>query len=144
MIQWFLNVILFIALVIPTGCFAETPAKVNIVFLEFYPTNDLKAGAAFEIVFNLKNTGGQPVNPYAEVTLYGDVYNEKGVSVLRILDKKYRIYNFWPGDEGGRQRLYIGALPKGKYSIRLNVSSFDRGKGVVLSEEKFELPVTIP
>jgi len=142
-IKWFLGAAVFVTFFVPHSWVFADAAKVQIQFVEFFPAKDLKEGAAFEIVFVLTNTGGEPINPYAEVTLYGSVLNQKNEQVFKLVDAKYRVYNLWPGDHSARERFYIGALPKGDYKLNVHASAFDRGKNRVISEDVFEMPFTV-
>ncbi len=137
-----ISLVLIIVSVLPCGVCSEGNSRVSVDFEEFIPS-ELQQGVPFELIFKLKNTGDEPITPYAEVTIYGKVYNGDGDSVLRVLDKKFRIYNFWPGDQSARQRLYIGSLEKGSYTLRLNINTYNRVKGMNVSQETLEMPLDV-
>ena len=130
-------------LLCPQTTIAEESAEISAFFIEFYPAARLQSEVPFEVIFKLRNTGEKPVNPYAEVTLSGSVYNEKDEAILRVTDKRYRAYNLWPGDETGRLRLYIGALKNGIYSLKIDVNAFNRGSNMNISNKPFELTLFI-
>jgi len=135
--------LIVVSLFLACNVYCDEPAKITLQFIEFFPVNNLQNEVPFEIIFKLKNTGGTPINPYAEVTLSGQVVDKKGEAVFRVVDKKYRVYNFWPGDQSGRLRFYVGSLTPGAYTIKLNINTFDRGKGVNISNEPFTMPITV-
>lgn len=120
----------------------EGPYKVVLEFLEF-STKTVQAGVPFEIIYKFRNAGAEPINPFAQMTLYGNVVDEKGNPVLRILDKQLNIYNLWPGEAGGAQRIYIGVLPKGKFTIKLHVNAYSKVKNKNLSNELFEKKIDV-
>ena len=133
---------LLAAVMLPQDGHCEHGGRISLNFVEFYPP-EVRADVPFEIIFKLANTGTQPATPYAEVTLSGEVLNEKGAQVLKPVDKKYNIYNFWPGDRSGKQRYYIGPLPSGEYKLRVDVNAFIRVKNVVVSNETFEMTIIV-
>ena len=59
------------------------------------------------------------------------------------VDKQYRIYNLWPGSQTPKEKFYIGVLQKGMYILKLNISAYNRTKGILLSRESFELDIVV-
>lgn len=107
---------------------AQAAAKVSLVLLEFDP-EELLAGAPFEIVFRLKNTGDEPITPFAEVTISGYIYDREGVEALRVIEKQFKVYNFWPDAQSGRHRMLIGPVAQaGIYTMDLNINVYNRVK----------------
>lgn len=116
--------------------------KVSIVEVGLVPPV-LQDNVPFEINFKFKNTGDKAIAPFGEVTISGQAYDSRGNPVLRIIDKKYRVYNFWPDDTSGKQRFYIGSLKKGAYTIKLVINTYDRTKVSNICQDAFELPVEV-
>ena len=122
--------------------YSADDARISIVLDSFSPPK-LQQGVPFEMIFKLKNSGTKAVTPSAEVTLYGDVYDSDRNPALRIVDKTYRVYNFYPGAVTGKQRLYIGSLRKGSYTIRLDITTYNRTKNAVVSQVKLDIPINV-
>ena len=122
--------------------FGEDVRKASFVLVEFYPAK-LQSMVPIEAIFVIKNTGNAPINPYAEVTLSGRVVTLKGDEVLRIVDKKYYVHNLWPGETTGKQRLYIGSVPSGEYTLELTVNAYNKVRGQNLSTEMVSFSLKI-
>ncbi len=119
-------------------------AEVSLEIVNFYPEEDIRQNVPFEIVFRISNTGEEAINPFAEVTLSGEVYTDDGESVLRLVDKKYRVYNLWPGETSGKLWFYVGALErKGIYKLKLRVNAYNLIKNKNLSNKKLEIPIYV-
>jgi len=116
--------------------------KVSLIFVQFYPEK-LSPSVSFEVYFVLRNTGSKAITPSAEVTVSGEVLDQKENIVYRIIDKRYFIYNFWPGDSSGKQRIYIGALKKGMFKLRLHVNAYNRAKSSNVSTETFDIDLNV-
>ena len=121
---------------------SDSGANVDVEFIEFIPSR-LSAGVPFEFIFRCRNTGNEPINPFAEVTLSGGVYDSDDKQILNAQDKKYRLYNFFPGDKSGRLRFYIGSLQKGSYMLKLNINAYSRTKQVNISNSTYSMPITV-
>ncbi len=132
-----------IILILAGLAFANGSARISFIFEGFYPVEKPKQGIPFEIVFRLKNSGDSPINPFADVSISGGIYDTKGDLVFRVTDRQYRIYNLWPQGQSPKQLFYIGNLTKGSYVIKLNIYAYNRIKGISISQEIFELNIDV-
>ncbi|MDD4202218.1 MAG: hypothetical protein PHQ52_01995 [Candidatus Omnitrophica bacterium] len=165
MSKYFLAVILVLFyLFFSHNSLAEDGPHVKFSFVEFFPEPTLRAGSYFEVVFRLKNDGNKPINPYAEVAVSGEIvkivedkqktdgsqtsmvdqsFETKEEVVLRLLDKKYKLYNLWPGEISSKLWFYIGILPEGSYTMRIYISALDRVRGKTISSETYEMGIFV-
>jgi len=134
--------VLSIILIIQGVAHAGSSPKVDLKLEKFIPEK-LQQGVPFEMIFRFENTGNEPVTPSAEVTIFGDIHDSDRNPVFRITDKTYRVYNFFPGDRTARQRLYIGSLRSGTYTIRLEITTYNKIKSTVVSQVKLDIPINV-
>jgi hypothetical protein len=158
------SILVLCGLFFSQNSYTEDGPHVKFFFVEFFPEPTLQAGSYFEVVFRLKNDGNKPINPYAEVAVAGEIVkmveNKQKIDasqqsmvdksfetqeevVLRLLDKKYKLYNLWPGEISSKLWFYIGILPEGAYTMRLYISALDRVRGKSISSETYETGIFV-
>jgi len=111
--------------------------QISILFIDFYPDKPV-ADIPFGIIFQFTNSGDKQLSGYAQATVYGNIYDKEGNVALKLNDKTYRLYNFLRGAKSGKYRLYVGILPPGPYTLKINVSAYSTAKKWKISKTGLE------